>query len=423
MSSRDRDAGRKYESGSSKRKRSGSSKRKRAIKRKQILATNDTLVHYDPQLSIVISSDASNKAAVLFHEYQNKILRPIACVLRTFSNVETRYSTIDKEALAIIYAVTKFQQYLHGKPFTLLTDHNPLERIFSEKRETPKVASNRLLRWTMILNMHNYTIKDHPGKENGPADVLSRLSVEDQIISKREEQGFPERGHLLILRLKHLPITKKVLAEATKNRHDTESHRSTYTSIPIYWPEKAHLEENMLTFYEKRDELSAEEGVILWKGRICIPDKHRDQTLKMLHDGHTGICAMQSMVRLNVYWPNIDKDIENHIKQCTSCQSVKVSDYNIPLYPWSAPSQPWTRLHIDFAEPFRKIMCMELEQWKQKIRYDTGKVANKVFTEDESVWVNNPVDRGSLPGIIVEQTGPYSYIVEIDEERRRKHAD
>ncbi|KAK9696503.1 hypothetical protein QE152_g31873 [Popillia japonica] len=66
---------------------------------------------------------------------------------------------------------------------------------------------------------------------------------------------------------------------------------------------------------------------------------------------------------------------------------------------------------------------MELEQWKQKIRYDSGKVADKVFTEGEDVWVNNPVDRGSLPGKIVEQTGPYSYIVEIDGERKRKHAD
>ncbi|KAK9696502.1 RNase H-like domain found in reverse transcriptase [Popillia japonica] len=138
------------------------------------------------------------------------------------------------------------QQYLHGKPFTLLTDHKPLERIFSEKRETPKVASNRLLRWAMILNMYNYTIRYHPGKENGPADVLSRLPVEDQTKSKREEQGFPERGHLLTLRLKHLPITKKALVEATKA---DKILKAIGVYINNHWPEKAHLEKYMLTFY------------------------------------------------------------------------------------------------------------------------------------------------------------------------------
>ncbi|KAK9746831.1 hypothetical protein QE152_g5843 [Popillia japonica] len=113
--------------------------------------------------------------------------------------------------------------------------------------------------------MYNYTIKYHPRKENGPADVLSRLPAEDQTKSKREEQSFPERGHLLTLRLKHLPITKEALAGATKTDKILKPI-GVYINAP--WPEKAHLKKNMLTFYEKR-----EEGVILWKGRICIPDK------------------------------------------------------------------------------------------------------------------------------------------------------
>ena len=100
---------------------------------------------------------------------------------------------------------------MYGRHFTLQTDHKPLQHIFSEHRETPKVASNRLLRWAMILASYNYTIVYQKGRENCPADALSRLPVSDLRLSREEEVGLPNRGQLLHLRLHHLNVTKKTL--------------------------------------------------------------------------------------------------------------------------------------------------------------------------------------------------------------------
>ncbi|GJQ69269.1 hypothetical protein Trydic_g6408 [Trypoxylus dichotomus] len=162
-------------------------------KLKQILTSNDTLVFYDPNLSLVVISDASDKGteAVLFHTYADGGMRPVAFASRTFSEAETRYSTIDKEALGIIFAITSFRHYLYGRHFTLFTAHKPLQRIFSKERETLKIASNRPLRWAMILNSYDYEIAYHPGEENAPADVLSRLRLKDKNMTSEEEVDLP----------------------------------------------------------------------------------------------------------------------------------------------------------------------------------------------------------------------------------------
>ncbi|GJQ70587.1 hypothetical protein Trydic_g22985 [Trypoxylus dichotomus] len=174
---------------------------------------------------------------------------------------------IDKEALRIIFAITRFHHYLYGRHFTLSTDHKPLERIFSRKRKTPEIASNRLLRRALILNSYDYEIAYHPGKENAPADVLSRLPLTDKNMTLEEEVGLPKRGHLFNLRMHHLPVTKRKLQDATSS---DQTLRAIIKYLQTYWPEKRQISADLTTFYEKREELSYEEGTLLWKGRLCI---------------------------------------------------------------------------------------------------------------------------------------------------------
>nr|XP_022903986.1 uncharacterized protein LOC111416250 [Onthophagus taurus] len=239
--------------------------------------TESTLVHYKEYLPLYVSSDASARGAgaVLAHKMPDDTLRPVAFTSRTFTDVETRYSTIDKKALAIVYAVTTFHQYLYRRHFYLLTDHKPLERIFSHKRETPKIASNRLLRWAMLLNSYNY--------------ALSRLPIYEDTPSKNEAIGLPKRGHLLHLRVKHLPMSRKELQKEVFKDHVL---CKIIPYIKTYWLDKDILPNELIPYYEKRDELSYEEDMILWKGRICIPEKLRKTILKMLHEGHPGITGM-----------------------------------------------------------------------------------------------------------------------------------
>lgn len=321
---------------------------------KRCLASNDTLVHFDQEKPLVVTSDASNEGAgaVLSHEFPDGTLRPIAFASRSFSDVEKRYSTIDKEALGLVYAVTKFHQYLYGKPFILVTDHKPLERIFGENRETPKIASNRLLRWAMTLNSYNFNVIYKPGKENGPADSFSRLPLKNPSTS----HGISSYSRLLHLRVQKLmPISKSLLKKETQK---DEIFSKVIGYVKSYWPEKKNLDQDILSFYEKRSELSFEEDMLLWKGRICVPSTLRSSVLAMLHEGHPGTTAMQTLAKLHVYWPNINTEIAHEAENCHFCQQSRQNDRSAPLHPWGISPEPWSRLHLDFAGPFEGKMWM-----------------------------------------------------------------
>ena len=81
------------------------------------------------------------------------------------------------EALAIVYGVKKYHQYLYGCQFQLKTDHRLLIHIFSEKKATLIMASSRIQRWASILGAYSYIIQFRKGGDNGNADALSRLPL------------------------------------------------------------------------------------------------------------------------------------------------------------------------------------------------------------------------------------------------------
>ena len=105
--------------------------------------------------------------------------------------------------------------------------------------------------------------------------------------------------------------------------------------------------------YVKRiDELSTQDGCLMWGTRIVIPQAGQEQVLTLLHEGHPGILRMKRIARGMVWWPNIDAEIETKVKDCESCQLVQKTPTTAPLHPWEWPNRPWSRIHIDHAGPF-----------------------------------------------------------------------
>ena len=106
-------------------------------KSKKLLQSANLLVHFQPDLELILASDASDYGvgAVLSHRMADGAERPIGYVSRSLNKAERGYSTIEKEALAIIFGVKKFNQFLYGQKFTIQTDHKPLEGLFLTRRK------------------------------------------------------------------------------------------------------------------------------------------------------------------------------------------------------------------------------------------------------------------------------------------------
>ena len=104
--------------------------------------------------------------------------RPIAFASCTLSLAKRKYSQLNKEALSIVFGVTRFHQYLFGRQFVNHSDHKPLMHIFDKSKAIPLMASARIQRWALSLSAYTYTIQYKAGKDHANADGLSRLPQE-----------------------------------------------------------------------------------------------------------------------------------------------------------------------------------------------------------------------------------------------------
>lgn len=121
----------------------------------------------------ILKCDASGVAlgAILCNDND----RPVSYASRSLNPAEKNYSTIEKELLAIVWAVKKFRPYLYGRKFKIFTDHRPLIYLFGMKN-----PSSRLTKFRLILEEYDFTVEYIKGKNNILADSLSRITLDSQ---------------------------------------------------------------------------------------------------------------------------------------------------------------------------------------------------------------------------------------------------
>lgn len=144
------------------------------IKTCKHLLTNEPLLQYpDFTKTFNLTTDASNFAiGAILSQGPVGSDKPIAYASRTLNDTELKYSTIEKEMLAIIWATKYFRPYLFGRKFKILSDHRPLQWLFAMKDSNPKI-----IRWRLKLEEFDYEIVYKKGKSNTNADALSRVEI------------------------------------------------------------------------------------------------------------------------------------------------------------------------------------------------------------------------------------------------------
>ncbi|XP_046397971.1 uncharacterized protein K02A2.6-like [Ischnura elegans] len=365
------------------------------------VVTTASLVHFDPNLPLVLACDASphGVGAVLSHVMPDGDEKPVAFASRVLKPVEKNYSHVDKESLAVIFGVQKFYMYLWGRNFTIITDSKPVVGIFnSERKQLPEVLSPRVLRWCLYLANFNYVIKHRPGSNHCNADFLSRLPIDQD-----GDDSFPDPAGILLL--EEAPpssaLTASSIAEVTQ--------RDPVLSIVldcILRGRQFSSDPAVQTFLRGHGgSLSVTSGCLLRGDRVVIPAALRPSVLQLLHKAHQGIVRTKRVARSYAWWPNIDKDIEIMIKSCESCALAQNSPPKAKVMSWDIPKKPWSRVHVDFAGPFHGhtlfILIDATSKWVE-VAFTKGSFSSSTVICQLKRWFSTH----GLPDLVVSDNGP-----------------
>ncbi|XP_057298423.1 uncharacterized protein K02A2.6-like [Hydractinia symbiolongicarpus] len=279
---------------------------------KALLYKAPLLTHFDPQRSILVSCDASpyGIGAVLAHVMDDGSEKPVCYISRTLSPAERNYAHIEKEGLAIVFAVKKLHQYLYGQSFRIITDHKPLLGLFGQNKPIPPLAAARVQRWALLLSAYSYVLEYKPGVNHANADCLSRLPLQADSSDYSNNESA-----IHMMDLVQAPLTS---ADVKLHTSRDPVLSKVLDLISNGW--KVNREIELQPYFSRKDQLSIDNQCLLWGSRVIIPSSLRPQLLGQLHQSHPGITRMKSLSRSFVWWPKMDSEIKLTVKNCKTCE-------------------------------------------------------------------------------------------------------
>ena len=257
----------------------------------------------NPSLPFKVETDASD-AAVGATLIQNG--KPIHYSSRLLKKAELRYSTYEKELVAILFALKQYYDCLIGKKFILRCDHRPLIWIKEQK------IKGRIGRWILTLQEFEFDIEHIAGAKNSVADTLSRPV--NAVIPEVRKFDWTE--------------LQKPLLENYKAGNSKE-----------------------LTKYSKYIHVNGD--ILKFKNRIVVPLSQVSHLLKQIHEilGHPGGHRMLDFIRIRYFWPNMFSDIKSFVRNCQLCSLSKSYSYFQNKEYQFHGDYPFQKISIDVKGP------------------------------------------------------------------------
>ena len=290
---------------------------------------NQPLRYYDRTKPVTVQADASQRglSACVIQEGQ-----PIAFASKSLTDTETRYANIERELLAIVFACQQFNTYVLGRPFTVESDHKPLEMIHQKSLASARTGLQRML---LQFQRYDLTIRYKPERDMLLADALSRCPSR---LSKEIK---------LDMRVNYITFNKAWINKLKEATWEDPITSTVYQLTQQGWPhQRRHTPRMARAYWDFRDELSTDEGLFLKGPGIVILSCLREEYLGKLHYGHLSARKIQENARQHLYWPGLDADVTDYVRRCQECIK-KAHPPKEPLQAHDVPQQSWERIAMD----------------------------------------------------------------------------
>ena len=362
---------------------------------KHLATSTPVLQYFNTSKPLTISVDASIQglgAALM----QDNL--PVAYASRTLNKSEKRYAQIEKEMLAIVFGCTRFHDYIYGMvDVTVETDHKPLESILKKPLYQAPI---RLQKMIMTIQRYNIKVRYRPGKELVIADTLSRAPNNSQPVERHRAPYEDYEINTIFT----LPISKYKLRQIQEETDKDQDLKVLQQYIVEGWPD--HQSQTLLPakpYWNYRDELSIEKGIILRGERIVIPQSMHKEMLKRIHNSHLGIGKCQRRAKDLVFWPGMASQIQDMISKCQICCSFQRNNSKQPLIPHTPPTQPWEKVGADLFEINNKTYLLLVDYYSDFIEIDnlTNTTSERIIESCKSQFA-----RHGIPVELITDNGP-----------------
>ena len=372
---------------------------------KKLLREAPVLKYFDCRKPTVLQCDSSQSGlgCCLMQEGH-----PVAYASRALTPTEQNYAQIEKETLAILFGLEKFHTYVYGREIKVETDHKPLISIFSKAMHN---APRRLQRMMLRMQHYNFQLVFKPGSEVIVADALSRAYPVS--CNADQSQIFNEELAMLSDTVRDLQNNESlqyiVASESLKQKLEHASQndyiiKALSQYIVTGWPDSAaDLPAELRDFYNFRDELVIENGVLFKGLRMYVPLSLRDDVMARIHSSHIGVQGCLRRAREAVFYPGMTRDILKLVSVCPVCAHVTTEQCKEPMIAQDIPDRPWQKIACDLFEYNSVDYLITVDYFSNYFEVDrlVDKRSPEIIRRLKSHFA-----RWGLPEVLMSDNGP-----------------
>jgi hypothetical protein len=296
------------------------------------------LAHFNESRATEIYCDAGpgGISAIMVQTDKNGTKWLIACATHCFTDIEMRYSQIEKEMLAIIWTIKHFRYECLANNVTIKSDSLSSVKIMNATNKQKETKSLRILSWLSQIPGGHYKIEFVPGNKN-IADYLSRCHPDTKS---------PSFNDLTTI----YTITESITHEINMEQLIHETNRdTTLIEIKQHLANKTRPPPSNIYHTIFNDLKINENGCIQLNNKLILPESLIDKALHIAHLGHNGTPAMLDILKKRYHFRNMNNIIKNFVKQCWPCQCNTGHPATEPMIVQPAPHNNNDLVSLDFS--------------------------------------------------------------------------